>query len=386
MLLNARQRRVYVLTMADKNKKLRREQLLEKYHNIGFDGLTEHERLELLLTYAQVDEPAVLTAELLGEYGSVNALADADTALLMKDKRINEQTAVLLRLIPCISRSLYSERFTIKTLSSSKSAIDYFSSHFIGAVGEKLIMTAVSSRFRICSTKLLAFGTASRVSSSYRDIAEFAIKSDCDIFFVAHNHPRGDVFQFQIVDLQGFALGGFFFLGRVTLFVLSRQFVHMVLDLSDVGLHQRGLVIEFHTTHFDPFQQKFLAEQGLHAHIHMKMAQFDCVRRRISLRISYDEIFDRQRPFKRIESDMFYLHRHTGDQRSGMVDPIPDDEWKGQQQNDQKDNNDTDHDSGDLQTFFAIEFHNIFSSLCGYKKRPEPFRQMIPGVIERSLQ
>ncbi len=192
MLLNARQRRICVLIMADKNKKLRREQLLEKYHKIGFDGLTEHERLELLLTYAQVDEPAVLTAELLGEYGSVNALADADTALLMKDKRINEQTAVLLRLIPCISRSLYSERFTIKTLSSSKSAIDYFSSHFIGAVGEKLIITAVSSRFRICSTKLLAFGTASRVSSSYRDIAEFAIKSDCDIFFIAHNHPHGE--------------------------------------------------------------------------------------------------------------------------------------------------------------------------------------------------
>jgi len=176
--------------MADKNKKLRREQLLEKYHNNGFDGLTEHERLELLLTYAQADEPAVLAAELLGEYGSVNALADADTTLLMKDNRVNEQTAVLLRLIPCISCSLYSERFAIKTLNSSKAAIDYFASHFIGAVGEKLIMTAVSSRFRICATKVLAFGTASRVSSSYRDIAEFAIKSDCDIFFIAHNHPH----------------------------------------------------------------------------------------------------------------------------------------------------------------------------------------------------
>ena len=53
-------------------------------------------------------------------------------------------------------------------------------------------MTAVSSRFRICATKVLAFGTSSRVSSSYRDIAEFAIKSDCDIFFIAHNHPHGE--------------------------------------------------------------------------------------------------------------------------------------------------------------------------------------------------
>ena len=178
--------------MADINKKLRREQLLDKYHKDGFDKLSELEKLELLLTYAQAKEPAIAAAELLSEYGSVNTLADADTVLLMKNPHVNEQTAVLLRLIPCISRSLYSERFVIKTLSSSKAAIDYFSSHFIGAVGEKLIMTAVSSRFRIYATKVLAFGTASRVSSSCRDIAEFAIKSDCDIFFIAHNHPHGE--------------------------------------------------------------------------------------------------------------------------------------------------------------------------------------------------
>lgn len=192
MLLNAQQRRIHILTMADINKKLRREQLLEKYHKNGFDGLSEHEKLELLLTYAQADEPAISAAELLSEYGSVNALADADTALLMKSPHVNEQTAVLLRLIPCISRKLYTERFTIRTLSSSKAAKEFFSSHFIGAVGEKLIMTSVSSRFRIYETKILAFGTASRLTASYRDIAGMAVRSDCDIFFVAHNHPHGE--------------------------------------------------------------------------------------------------------------------------------------------------------------------------------------------------
>ncbi|WP_295077648.1 JAB domain-containing protein [Ruminococcus sp.] len=175
--------------MQDNNKKLRRQQLLDKYKRLGFSGLSEHERLELLLIYARCENAASLASDLLGEYGSVNALVNADPHLLMKDSRINENTAVLLKLIPCISRSLYTERFVIRTISDTDSAERYFSSHFIGAVGEKLIITAVSKKFRVCSSKILASGTTDRVSASYRDIADFVVKTDCTIFFTAHNHP-----------------------------------------------------------------------------------------------------------------------------------------------------------------------------------------------------
>lgn len=175
--------------MQDNNKKLRRQQLLDKYKRLGFSGLSEHERLELLLIYARCENAASLASDLLGEYGSINALVNADPHLLMKDSRINENTAVLLKLIPCISRSLYTERFVIRTISDTDSAERYFSSHFIGAVGEKLIITAVSKKFRVCSSKLLASGTTDRVSASYRDIADFVVKTDCTIFFTAHNHP-----------------------------------------------------------------------------------------------------------------------------------------------------------------------------------------------------
>lgn len=171
--------------------KLRREQLLKKYTAKGFDGLTEHERLELLFIYGRCTEPAALAAELLGEYGSINALANADPLLLMKGGRINESTAVLLRLIPCVSRSLYMERFAIKTIKDAESAKKYFSSHFIGNVGEKLIITAVSKKMRIISSKVLAYGTSAKTAASYKDIADFVVRTDCTVFFTAHNHPNG---------------------------------------------------------------------------------------------------------------------------------------------------------------------------------------------------
>lgn len=176
--------------MAD-NKKLHREQLIHKYETDGFGSLTEQERLELLLSYSCRGETKQLAEDLLRDYGSVNALSRADSGLLMKDPRINEQTAVLLRLIPSVSRALYMERFSVRTLNSTDAAKTFFASHFIGAVGEQLLMTSVSKRFRAVNTKILAYGTASQVMATYRDIADFAIKSDCGIFFIAHNHPHG---------------------------------------------------------------------------------------------------------------------------------------------------------------------------------------------------
>lgn len=177
--------------MADKNIKLRRELLRNKYNDKGFDALIEEEKLELLLSYACSEDTGKLAHELISEYGSINSLADTDVQLLMKEKKVSEQAAVLIKLIPCLSRTLYLERFKITTLNSADSAKSFFTSHFIGAVGEQLIITAVNKRFRAVNTKVLAFGSPSQTYASYRDIADFAVKSSCNVFFMAHNHPQG---------------------------------------------------------------------------------------------------------------------------------------------------------------------------------------------------
>lgn len=177
--------------MKDNEKKLRKTQLLNIYKKEGFGGMSDVQKLELLLSYANVSEPSLLAAELLGEYGSINSLVDADPLLLMKNKLMNEQAVVLLKLIPCVSKAIYTERFAIKSISSSDAAKDFFASHFIGAIGEQLIITAVSTRMRVVTTKVLAFGSATHITASYRDIAEMAVKSDCTVFFAAHNHPHG---------------------------------------------------------------------------------------------------------------------------------------------------------------------------------------------------
>lgn len=179
--------------MNETTKNSRRDRLRAKYRDEGIAALSEQELLGLLLTYSGSGDTSEAAELLINEYGSVDSLASADSRLLMKSPAINERSAVLMKLIPCVSRILSEERFAIKTLNDSAAAKNYFSSHFIGAIGEQLIITAVSKRFRIAETHVLAFGTLTQASTSYREIANFAVRSSCDRFFIAHNHPYGPV-------------------------------------------------------------------------------------------------------------------------------------------------------------------------------------------------
>lgn len=196
MLLHEDKRRVYILTeelsaMKEKTKDHKRESLRQKYRDEGISSLSESELLQLLLSYSGSGDPEEAAKSLINEYGSVDSLCSADSRLLMKNKMVNERSAVLLKLIPCVSRILSQERFAIKTLSDTAAAKNYFSSHFIGAIGEQLIITAVGKRLRIAETRVLAFGTPSQAGTSYREIAGFAVQSSCEQFFIAHNHPFG---------------------------------------------------------------------------------------------------------------------------------------------------------------------------------------------------
>lgn len=177
--------------MKEKTKYPRRDELRAKYRDGGISALSETELLELLLSYSGCSDSGEAAEALIKEYGSINSLSSADSRLLMKNRAVNERSAVLIKLIPCVSRILSEERFAIKTLSDTTAAKNYFSSHFIGAIGEQLIITAVSKRLRITETRVLAFGTPSQAGTSYRDIAGFAVQSGCDRFFIAHNHPYG---------------------------------------------------------------------------------------------------------------------------------------------------------------------------------------------------
>lgn len=172
------------------NKSLKKL-LMEKYANEGFDAFTEKELIQLILTYSSCKDCSGLSDKLIAQYGSLNALIDADLNTLTEKYGINEQTAVMLRLIPRLSRIYFMGSSEITVFDSSRNAIKYFENYFIGALKEKLAAVCTNERFRIIACKTVFVGSVSAVNISCREIADFCLKNNSTKVFIAHNHPIG---------------------------------------------------------------------------------------------------------------------------------------------------------------------------------------------------
>lgn len=173
-------------------KKLLRNQLTEKYMQSGLSDFSGEETLKLLLSHSGGNSKFPEIAEsLIKEYGSLNALMDADTQLLMKNHDIDEQTAVLLKIIPQLSRILSLESAGITKLTTSQNAIEYFRRYFIGTSEELLAVVCTDEKLNITAEKTVAYGSSVAINTYCRKIVEFALKNGSSHIFIAHNHPVG---------------------------------------------------------------------------------------------------------------------------------------------------------------------------------------------------
>lgn len=168
-----------------------RKLLMEKYANEGLDAFTEKELIQLILIYSSYRDCLELSEILFAQYGSLNALIDADLHTLTVKYGLKEQTTVLLKLISSLSCVYFMNSSKITALDSSHNAIKYFENYFIGAVKEKLAAVCTNERFKIIACKTIFVGSVSAVNISCRDIADFCFKNKSKKVFIAHNHPMG---------------------------------------------------------------------------------------------------------------------------------------------------------------------------------------------------
>lgn len=168
-----------------------RMRLREKYRREGYEGLSEHERLSLLLSYSVSGDFTEMADMLLKRYGSLTAVMDADAVSLQKYGGADEKTALLIKLVPCLGCILSMDEEMPSRLDTAERAVSYFVKLFTGAVQEQLAAVCFDKRLNIISSRIIASGSEISVSSSLRDIAEYAFLCRGEYIFLAHNHPFG---------------------------------------------------------------------------------------------------------------------------------------------------------------------------------------------------
>ena len=104
-----------------------RDRVKNRFLNEGLDHFEDHQVLEFLLFYSiPVRDTNELAHTLIRRYGSLSAVLEADVEDLMTVPGIGKNSAVLLSLIPSLSRRYFKDKWGDKPqLNSSSKAGEY---------------------------------------------------------------------------------------------------------------------------------------------------------------------------------------------------------------------------------------------------------------------
>lgn len=167
-----------------------REKLRKGFIAVGLEGKSDHQILELLLTYAlpRIDVNP-LAHELIDKFGSLSGVFDADISQLTKIKYISENVAVLIKLIPEISTKYYQskhgERVRLNTVDAIK---DYMIPQLVSEKSEVFYVLCLDTHLNLIRAIKHSEGSPSKASIDIRALATQVLNTGTDRIILVHNH------------------------------------------------------------------------------------------------------------------------------------------------------------------------------------------------------
>lgn len=170
-----------------------RQRMKSRFREAGASRFDDHNLLELLLYYALPRcDTNVLAHNLINRFGSYSAVLEASIDELMTVDGIGENAAVLIKLVPEMSKR-YLQKTTAdeKIIDSTSKAGKYFVAEFTYETVEVAYAMFLDSKNKIISCREISRGVVNGTDISIRAIAEQALSCKATSVIIAHNHPDG---------------------------------------------------------------------------------------------------------------------------------------------------------------------------------------------------
>lgn len=166
----------------------------ERLVALGAEALSNADLIAILLRTGTQGTSAMRVAEdLLGKFGSLGALANADLPEIRKTKGIGRDKAIALKsaftLAKRMSREIGRE---LPLLDTPEKIANHLREEFRGLKKETCYVILLNSRNRWIRTELIGTGGLTEIYVHPREVFRNAILHQAASIVLAHNHPSGD--------------------------------------------------------------------------------------------------------------------------------------------------------------------------------------------------
>jgi len=176
-------------------KRGHRKRLKQKFMTSGMDAFHDHEVLELLLTYAIPQQDVKdLAKDLLGKFGALKGVVDAEIGDLEKIKGIGEHTAILFKLVKEIAALYLKQKAKEKRqVSCTTELLDFCRTVMGSKKDEEFCVIYLDAQNQIIEFETIQKGIVNQAVVYPRQVLESALKKKASAIILAHNHPSGHV-------------------------------------------------------------------------------------------------------------------------------------------------------------------------------------------------
>lgn len=167
------------------------DRLTRRFLRHNPDILTDAELLELLLRFSTGNAEA-LSKCILEQYPNIAAVIEAEADQLAAIEGMDEDSVLLLSLVPELHRRYFLSRSQGEArLLSSADFGRFLLPYFYGARDEVVYLLLLDAAGKVLNCRMLGHGSVNSANVPMRRLVQEALTANATGVVLAHNHPSG---------------------------------------------------------------------------------------------------------------------------------------------------------------------------------------------------
>ncbi len=170
-----------------------RKRLKERFGKVGFKGLHDVEKLELLLFFAipQKDTKPI-ARDLMEKFGSLARVLEASEEQLSLVSGVTPNSILLIKLFLSLFEEYQKVGVDLKKVDRPDNCCTILKDYYKGVRVERVVVVCIDAACNVLTSEEVCEGDAATVLINVRKLVEIVLKyNKTAAIILAHNHPGG---------------------------------------------------------------------------------------------------------------------------------------------------------------------------------------------------